>query len=139
MTTKKAVKKESYAQARESKRCSNKWLKETFIRLNCNFFDNRLPGSMTVEFKKKIGHYDEDVKEWVIPDGYFDWRADAIFVDRSLEYSPDSVMIVLLHEMAHVDLRFRGYVGYDADSGHGMIFKGELVRLINAGAYDGLL
>ena len=139
MKPKKAVKKETWAQARETKRCDDKWLKKTFMRLNCQFFDNRLPGSMTIGFKKKIGRYDEEAKAWVIPDGYFDWREDSIFVDQSLQYSPDSVMITLLHEMAHADLRFRGYVGYDADEGHGMMFKGEIVRLINAGAYDGLL
>lgn len=136
---KKSVKKETRAQAYEKKRCDDKWLKKSFIRLNCNFFDNRLPGSMTVKFESKIGRYDEDKKEWIIPDGYFDWRADTIIVDQSLQYSPDSVMITLLHEMAHADLRFRGYTGYDEDGGHGMIFKGEIVRLINAGAYDGLL
>jgi hypothetical protein len=141
MKPKQAVKKpkETRAQTLEKKRCDDNWLKKDFMHLNAQFFDNRLPGSMTVRFKDKIGHYNEHSKQWDIPDGYFSWKEDTIYVDRSLEYSPDSCTITLLHEMVHADLRFRGYIGYDIDGGHGMIFKAEIMRLINAGAYDGLL
>lgn len=139
MKPKTVKKKETWAQAREEKRRDDKWLKKSFMHLNSQFFDNRLPGSITVRFEKKIGHYCEESKEWTIPDGFFDSREDTICIDKSLEYSPDSVMITLIHEMAHADLRFRGYTGYPADEGHGMMFKGEIVRLINAGAYDSLL
>ncbi|MGA9896777.1 MAG: SprT-like domain-containing protein [Terriglobales bacterium] len=45
--------------------------------------------------------------------------------------------IVLLHEMIHANLHVTGKT--DPGNGHGELFKAEVKRLMNAGAYDSLL
>jgi len=122
------------------KAIDTKGLRKTFIFLNSRFFENRIPGSLRVEFMKNCGHEDEEKKgTFQTIDAFFDKARDAIFIEEKLKFFPDYAAICLLHEMVHVDLRFQGYEGWPIDKGHGTRFHGEIVRLIKAGAYDGLL
>ena len=52
MKPKTVKKKETWAHAREAKRCEQV-AKKSFMHLNSQFFDNRLPGSITVRFEEK--------------------------------------------------------------------------------------
>ncbi len=54
-------------------------------------------------------------------------------IDRHLRRHASCVKITLLHEMVHLK------IGRDCLKHHGIRFAAELVRLFNAGAYDGLL
>lgn len=69
------------------------------------------------------------------------WRPgiNEIWIDKVYARSESISCIILLHEMAHAALEAT-YVGHPGPHrGHGMIFQVELYRLIQAGAYDGLL
>ena len=69
------------------------------------------------------------------------WLSDIreIHIDAVYARSEPMSAILLLHEMAHAALDGT-YIGQATDDpGHGMIYQAELVRLFNAGAYDGLL
>jgi hypothetical protein len=101
-----------------------------YKKLNERFFSDRLPQNMVVRF----GNTDSDDAN-----GYFDEEDKEIVIDVRLKSVEKFVIIVLLHEMAHVDLGMQGYVGYPNDGGHGMHFHVKLVQLFQAGAYDNLL
>ncbi len=58
-----------------------------------------------------------------------------IQISSQLRHFPNLCMIVFLHELAHI-----AQWGTNTLPGaHGMIFSAEIVRLFNAGAYEGLL
>jgi len=114
-------------------------LRGMFMFLNLHFFDNRIPGSMRVEFMKNCGNKESKKDKFKLVDAFFSLREDAIYLDDLLRFFPDYATICLLHEMVHVDLHFRGYEGYPIDKGHGTGFHAEIARLIKIGAYDGLL
>lgn len=114
-----------------------KRLRRTFMFLNSHFFNNKIPGSIRVEFMKNCGH--KKKRKFERADAYFDKSRDAIFIDSLLRFFPDYVTICLLHEMVHAYQYFHEYEGYPVDQGHGTAFQGEIVRLIKIGAYDGLL
>lgn len=66
-------------------------------------------------------------------------RQDTILINDSLRDHGDFAIVTLIHEMIHVDIRQRGYVGYAHHEGHHMIFYSEMDRLYRAGVYEGLL
>lgn len=117
----------------------DKWLEKSFRKLNHQFFNNEIPGSLRVAFVKDCGVWSENNKNFSRCEAYFDAMRDAIFVDDLLKGFPNLVMLDLIHEMAHAKLFFQGYRGYPSDEGHGTQFQAEIVRLIRIGAYDGLL
>ncbi len=106
---------------------TNKELRSEYRRLNERFFGGSLPEDTTVRFGDL-----EDEDE----DGYC--AEDEIVIDKDLRKHGDLASIILLHEMTHLSLG-PSYRGYPSDDGHGMRFQAEIVRLFEAGAYDGLL
>ncbi len=108
------------------KNTTDKKLQQEFDKLNGRFFDGRLD-DISVQFKN-IG-----------PDGMYHIGSKQITIDSKLRQHLSLILIVLLHEMAHADLDLRGYRGHQEDGGHGMMYQAELVRLFQAGAYDGIL
>jgi hypothetical protein len=62
---------------------------------------------------------------------FFDNADPVIEIDRTLLGRGRFVRMILLHEMAHVEL--------GPDVGHGRKFVRRLHRLVRQGAYDGLL
>ena len=53
-----------------------------------------------------------------------------IWIDPSIQAQPKFVRIVMLHECLHIK---------NPRMNHGKVFKQEIKRLFEAGAYDGLL
>jgi hypothetical protein len=66
-----------------------------------------------------------------LPDG------GAITVSSELMKFSSALKISLLHELIHANLHASGK--HDPDDDHGELFKAEVKRLMNAGAYDPLL
>jgi hypothetical protein len=117
---------------------NEEWLTKAFRTVNCHFFDNEVPGTTIVKFKKDCGHRLAN-GEYKRADAYYDHERETIFLDDMLAYFPDMATIALAHEMSHAHLRFKGYTGWPVDCGHGTIFQLEIGRLWKAGFYDGLL
>lgn len=107
---------------------NNKLLAEEFEHLNSRFFGGML-SNVTVRFAA------------MKPQGQWDYRNRRIRINKKLiPTGTDYIYVTLLHEMAHAYLEtIEHYKGYRADAGHGTQFQGEIVRLMKAGAYDGLL
>jgi hypothetical protein len=105
-------------------------LKKLFDSLNQNYFDDKIPPSTQVVFGKTTKN----------ADGNYRPIENKIVIHSSLKKHDILTTICVLHEMAHAKLN-AVYVGgnYSDDPHHGMIYQAELVRLFNAGAYDGLL
>lgn len=104
-------------------------LRKEFARANERFFFNKI-GRVELSFE------DLSKERYVAI-----WKGPSrqIVLDTRAQYLDNWYWnILLLHEMIHAYLDGE-YVGYPADSGHGDRFKHELWRLIEAGAYDGLL
>jgi hypothetical protein len=120
---------------------SNQDLTKEFQKLNAQFFDNKVPGSLKVRFMKDCGYVRGGKnRERRFVEAYYDHKLEAIFIDDKLRGFWNAVSIDLLHEMTHAKMMIvDGYVGYPADAGHGAQFHMEIGRLIKAGAYDGLL
>jgi hypothetical protein len=117
---------------------SNQDLTKEFQKLNAQFFDNKVPGSIKVSFMKDCGYAIGRKRRYV--EAFYDHKSEAIFIDDKLRGFWNVVTIDLLHEMTHAKMMIvDGYVGYPADTGHGAQFQIEIGRLIKAGAYDGLL
>jgi hypothetical protein len=106
------------------------FLKKSFDLYNDWYFDNRIPANTVVEFGKTARD----------SDGTFKFATGKITINEKLKGRNNLVLICLLHEMAHARLQHT-YIGgtLGDDPHHGMIYQAELVRLFNAGAYDGLL
>ena len=104
---------------------NNKQLKKIFNKFNERFFAGRIP-NLVVKFS--------DIKL----DGLYRYTGQ-ILINRGLTKHPALVMIILLHEMAHANLKELGYIGHEEDGGHHTIFFAELDRLYKVGAYEGLL
>ena len=109
---------------------NNAELKEYFRVYNERYFDDKLNSNTKTTFgktKKRI-------------DGYCHLSENRIVINENLRQHDVLTLICLLHEMAHIKLGST-YVGgiFFEDADHGMLYQAELVRLIHAGAYDGLL
>jgi hypothetical protein len=110
---------------------TNAWLRKQFEHLNYRFFGNRIPQTVKVEFANLTKERANGT--WSLLEGM-------IRIDGPMKKVGElMILLILLHEMIHADLEYQGYKGYPCDAGHGMRFQGELVRLWNAGAYDGNL
>jgi hypothetical protein len=59
-------------------------------------------------------------------------------IHRDFRHHPNVAKMVLMHEMIHIHLGLKYATGGD-DSGHGMRFAAEKVRLFNEGAFDTVL
>lgn len=114
---------------------NNKDLRRMFMYNNHRFFNNQIPDHIAVVFGK-VKHY-PDLKD---ASGFYDHSEQKIVIDEVLSSFGKSTETIVLHEMAHARLVMDGYLG-NTDSGerHGMRFQAEIVRLFNAGSYDGLL
>ena len=112
-------------------RYTNTWLRKQFDQLNHYFFDDRIPSNIKVKFDSFYG--DTANGTWGIKDHLLTVNPEMKRAGEPL------ILVILLHEMVHADLEYRGYRGYPYEGGHGMRFQAELVRLFNAGAYDGNL
>jgi hypothetical protein len=109
---------------------NNKDLSKSYKVFNHLFFDGRirvLPEN--VRFASN-----EDCDKC---DGIYD--GEEILINEDLKRSGDYAMITLLHEMVHADIRQNGYIGYEHDGGHHVLFYAGIDRLYRAGAYEGLL
>jgi hypothetical protein len=107
------------------------WLRKQFEHLNYRFFSNRIPSTIKVK-------YADLTKDNA--NGIWSMEEAELLIDPCLKKVGELLTLcVLLHEMIHADLAYQGYKGYPCDGGHGMRFQGEIVRLWNAGAFDGNL
>ena len=109
---------------------TNEWLKKSFDLFNNRYFFGRL-----VSTKVEYGTPQEGA------DAHWDGQSRTIIVDKNLRTHDSLAMICLLHEMAHAYLDMDEYEGGTTtkDRFHGMRYQAEIWRLIQAGAYDGLL
>jgi hypothetical protein len=108
---------------------TNKWLQKTYEALNNQFFDGRLKLRPS---KVRFASWDE-----LDDDGMY-LIGDSLLVNEDFKTHETMCVIVLLHEMVHVDQNQGGYVGYTDDS-HDLIFHAGIDRLYRAGAYETLL
>lgn len=113
-----------------------KELRKGFTFLNRTFFGNRIPSTVKLGFMTNCGYIQNN--RWHNVDAFFDGDEFQIMIDQHIAYSYQNTTIALLHEMIHADLQLRGYKDYPGEQ-HGMTFQGELVRLIQEGAFDALL
>ena len=112
----------------------DKHLQDSFDYYNGRFFNDKISLSTVVRFAKT---YDE--KEKNPGDAHYLSNKQIIEIDELYRGRTRQVEILLIHEMAHAYLYQNGYLGHPSEGGHGDAFKGEIWRLIRAGAYDGLL
>lgn len=111
-------------------------LRAWFEYANDRFFGGEISLATKIEFA--VGVFDRSEKE--PGDGHYIPNKMLIQIDESLRGRNRQWQVITLHEMAHAYLfQTKGYVGYCYHKGHGMVFQGELCRLFQIGAYDGLL
>ena len=105
-------------------------LQKAFEGLNSHYFDGKVPISTKVVFGEPTRN----------ADAHYDKKRNEIVINKVIRDHDTLVLICLLHEMIHAKLEST-YVGSASsdDPFHGMIYQAEIVRLFNAGAYDGLL
>jgi hypothetical protein len=110
---------------------TDRGLRKYFRVYNESYFDNKLLSSTIVEFGKTVKN----------SDGNYRSKENRIVINQDIMEHDVLVCICLLHEMAHAKLYLTAYCGgaNNDDPHHGMLYQAELVRLFNAGAYDGLL
>ncbi|SRR6266478_9869380 len=103
-------------------RLTNKDVQRAYRRFNKVYFDNKLPKDILVKF---------DTEE-ELDDAYGEYlEADhEILLSEELKTIPDFAYIVLLHEMAHVQV---------PDNNHGFQFAAVINKLYQQGAYDAYL
>jgi hypothetical protein len=107
-----------------------------FDSLRETFFDNRIAPGVEVRF---VPSKQLKVDKKNGSDAVWNPGTREIHIDEMYARSEPMTAILLIHEMAHAALE-PTYVGQSSGEGaHGMIYQAELVRLFNAGAYDGLL
>lgn len=104
------------------KALTSKDLWRWFKLYNRCFFDKRVPTPYELEFSC----LDEYESNGLTMKG-------SIYIDSALKKNPRVVEIFLIHEMIHLLL------GDEYRPHHGARFHAEQVRLMNAGAYEGLL
>ncbi len=109
---------------------NEKELQKTFRIFNDRYFNNRIPSHTKVRYGKPKKN----------ADAHYDPNTNEIIINKDLAEHNTIVFICLLHEMVHAKLDTT-YIGSAVDENphHGMIFQAEIYRLVNAGAYDGLL
>jgi hypothetical protein len=105
-------------------------LKWYFNSYNLQFFQGKIPPTTPVFFVKNLK------MRRIKCDGVYSSLTGSIKIHESLREHENLVVICLIHEMAHAYLDGKDCRGFDD---HGMMYQAELVRLFNAGAYDGLL
>lgn len=107
----------------------DEWLQHQFKTLKRQFFfDILIP--VTCEFGKP----NKDDGDHPFFFGYYCSGSQTITVNEAFRGFTNTAIETLLHEMIHVKLVAQGYRG-----DHGMRFQAEIVRLFEAGAYEGLL
>ncbi|MDE2106978.1 MAG: hypothetical protein KGL39_57755 [Patescibacteria group bacterium] len=106
----------------------NKWLRRQYVAYNKRFFHDLLPEKLVVRFADindkwaGVTCFDGDTKE-----------PYEISIDKHLIKYPRYAKLVLLHELCHVS------VGQKEKQYHGILFKKEIKRLLDAGAFTPLL
>ena len=122
------------AKKKVSDRATNKMLQNWYNIFNSRFFEGRLPPDIEVRFART-----EDDKDQLGSDcmGCYIKSLKLILVDARLDGYWKVLQSNMLHEMAHV--RWPDHISHKHIADHGMMFQRELVRLFEAGAYDGLL
>ena|SRR5579863_1608743 len=100
-------------------------LRRAFTFFNKYYFDGKLHNPYEIKFKKLASN---DGASKRCDRGYY------IHIEEGLRRFPNFAIITLLHEMAHVARQDIMY-----PDGHGMQYSAEIIRLFNAGAYEGLL
>ena len=105
-------------------------LRQYFNNYNTQFFQDKLPSTTPLFFVKNLKRGRERC------DAMYSSTTGSIKIDESLRDHENLAVICLVHEMAHAYLYIKGCSEFDD---HGMIYQAELVRLFNAGCYDGLL
>lgn len=111
-------------------------LRKTFLAFNDRFFAGEISLATVVEFKE--GVYNPKEKE--PGDAHYLPNEMRIQIDEQLRGRNRQYQLTLLHEMAHAWLyQVKEYVGWAEHGGHGQTFQGVICRLIQIGAYDGLL
>lgn len=108
-----------------------------FDGFNEEFYDGEIRPPVKIRFvsekemRKTCIHKEADAVWWP--------KLHEIWIDKVYARSESICCLLLLHEMAHAALE-NVYVGHPGPHrGHGMIFQAEIYRLIQAGAYDGVL
>jgi SprT-like family len=111
-------------------------LHRTFEAFNDRFFAGEISVMTRVVFQKGIFN----PKDKEPADAFYAPKTQQIKIDDSLRGRNRQWQVVLLHEMAHAWLyQVKEYVGWGEHAGHGRTFQGVICRLIQIGAYDGLL
>lgn len=115
-------------------RATNKMLKEWYDEFNSRFFDGRLDPGIEVRFATS-----EDDKEDLGNDcmGVYIHSDKLILQDPSLRTYWRVLKMNLLHEMIHA--LHPDHISHKDTEDHGMLFHREIIRLVEIGAYDGLL
>lgn len=89
---------------------------------------------------KYFSRHNPDVKIKLVDDAggnaCFAPETKTAYIERAVAASENFSRIALLHEMVHINLFDENG---DPDADHGPRFKGEIKRLMKAGAYDNLL
>ena len=105
----------------------NKWLRKRTRFLSQHYFHGTIPDDLVVEFG--------DSGEHNAGCTCFDSNGDVekVIVDSQLSHFPKIATCILLHELAHV------YLGQAEKAHHGPLFRKELQRLLEAGAFSSYL
>lgn len=113
-------------------RMSDAWLRRSFDEFNLAYFSGKIVG-----VRIRFGNSGRDAN------GVYDTGERLIVIDKfhAKRGNERHAKLDLLHEMVHAYLDVvDGYVGgSEKDPLHGTRFRGEICRLWQIGAYDGLL
>jgi hypothetical protein len=113
-------------------RMSDSELQHTFQVLDDRFFDGYLQrGRTQVTFGSN--------KTCESGLGCTDQNDNKIYINIEVRKIRRVIVLILLHEMVHAKLFLEGYVGYEKDGGHEMLFHAGIDRLYRQGAFEGLL
>lgn len=117
-----------------SEKATNKMVQKWYNEFNSRFFEGRLPPDIEVRFAVT-----DDDKDQLGDDcaGVYVHSLKLILLDSYIREYWKVLKYSLLHEMVHV--RWPDHVSHEDTADHGMIFQREIVRLFEAGGYDGLL
>lgn len=116
---------------RKRKVMTDRELELAFLFFNIHFFDAKLQKPNVIKFGRFTKHEDIE-RDGVLQENE---KGAQIIIAEDLKYFGNMAILALIHEMAHLKLR----TSMTLPGGHGMIFDAEIVRLFNAGAYEGLL
>lgn len=115
---------------------SNPELAEEYKRINEQHFGNQLP-NIPIHWESKLDNYSPDIAKGYKLEGLWQFAGGQaqIFINPSLKHNKKKITLTLCHEMVHEYL----YTIGDTKTIHGPAFQVVMQRLLNEGAFEGVM